>query len=49
MTYPGSPIADQIQRLLAGQYGLTDEGVDFIVSYDIKYRVGQESAEDSEE
>ena len=43
------PILDDIDDLLAKHWGLTDEELDFIVNYDIKYRMGQEGAEDSEE
>ena len=31
---------DQVDKILAGHYGLTDEELDFIINYDIKYRVG---------
>ena len=34
------PIIDEIDRVLAKHYGLTDEELDFIVNYDIKYRMG---------
>ena len=30
--------------LLAGHYGLTEEELDFIVNYDVKYRMGDELA-----
>ncbi len=33
-------ILDKIDRILAGHYDLTDEEVDFIINYDIKYRMG---------
>ena len=33
-------IIDEIDRVLAKHYGLTDEELDFIINYDIKYRVG---------
>jgi hypothetical protein len=36
----GKPIIDQIDRVLAKHYGFTDEELDFIVNYDIKYRMG---------
>ena len=32
-------IIDQIDRVLAGHYGLTDEELDFVINYDIKYRL----------
>ena len=34
------PIIDQIDRALAQHYDLTDEELDFIINYDIKYRMG---------
>ena len=34
------PTVDEIDRRLSEHYGFTDEEVDFIVNYDIKYRVG---------
>jgi hypothetical protein len=34
-------IIDDIDRVLAKHYGFTDEELDFIVNYDIKYRMGQ--------
>ena len=33
-------IIDKIDRLLAEHYGFTDEELDFIINYDIKYRMG---------
>lgn len=35
-------IIDEIDRVLAEHYGFTDEELDFIVNYDIKYRMGKE-------
>ncbi len=34
------PIIDEIDRILAKHYGFTDEELDFIINYDIKYRMG---------
>jgi hypothetical protein len=34
------PIIDEIDRLLAQHYGFTEEELDFIINYDIKYRMG---------
>lgn len=34
------PIIDQIDTLLAEHYGFTAEELDFIINYDIKYRMG---------
>ncbi|MCX6344608.1 MAG: SAM-dependent methyltransferase [Armatimonadetes bacterium] len=33
-------IIDEIDRVLAKHYGFTDEELDFIINYDIKYRMG---------
>ena len=40
--YPrkAKPIIDEIDRILAKHYGFTDEELDFIINYDIKYRMG---------
>ncbi len=35
-------IIDEIDRVLAQHYGFTDEELDFIINYDIKYRMGRE-------
>ena len=34
------PIIDEIDRVLAEHYGFTDDELDFIINYDIKYRMG---------
>ena len=34
------PIIDKIDQALAQHYGFTDEELDFIINYDIKYRMG---------
>ena len=34
------PILDDIDRVLAQHYGFTNEELDFIINYDIKYRMG---------
>jgi hypothetical protein len=39
------PIVDDIDKLLAQHYGFTDEELDFIINYDIKYRLGAEAEE----
>ena len=36
------PIIDRIDKALAPYYGFTDEELDFIINYDIKYRMGRE-------
>ena len=37
---PSKPIVDEIDRVLATHYGFTDEELDYIINYDIKYRMG---------
>jgi hypothetical protein len=36
------PEIDDVDRALAKSYKLSDEEIDFIVNYDIKYRMGQQ-------
>jgi hypothetical protein len=43
------PILDEIDRVLAEHYGFTDEELDFIINYDIKYRMGRETEGSEEE
>lgn len=47
--YPkfSKPIIDEIDKVLAKHYGFTEEELDFIINYDIKYRMGDELDEDS--
>jgi hypothetical protein len=42
--YPmySKPIINEIDKILAKHYGFTDEELDFIINYDIKYRMGSE-------
>ena len=40
------PIIDEIDKVLAKHYGFTDEELDFIINYDIKYRMGDELNEE---
>jgi len=39
---------DSVDRVLGKEYGLTNEELDFIINYDIKYRMGQDDSEDDE-
>ena len=39
-------IIDKIDKVLAKHYGFTDEELDFIINYDIKYRMGDELNEE---
>ena len=34
------PVLDEIDAVLAEHYGFTEEELDFIINYDIKYRMG---------
>lgn len=42
------PLIDEIDAVLARHYGFTDEELDFIVNYDIKYRLGADAFEEEE-
>jgi len=46
--YPkySKPIIDEIDRVLAKHYGFTEEELDFIINYDIKYRMGKDAEEE---
>jgi len=48
--YPkhSKPIIDEIDRVLAKHYGFTDEELDVIINYDIKYRMGEDAEENEE-
>ena len=39
------PIINEIDTVLAKHYGFTDEELDFIINYDIKYRMGRDAGE----
>lgn len=43
------PLIDKIDRILARHYGFTDEELDFIINYDIKYRMGRDDGDENEE
>lgn len=43
------PIIDEIDRVLARHYGFTEEELDFIINYDIKYRLGRDAGAGEEE
>ena len=42
-------VIDAIDRVLAQHYGFTDEELDFIINYDIKYRMGDQPLEEEGE
>jgi len=46
--YPSQskPIIDEIDRVLAQHYGFTPEELDFIINYDIKYRMGRDTGDE---
>lgn len=46
--YPkmSKPIIDEIDNLLAKHYGFNEEELDFIINYDIKYRMGDRLGEE---
>ncbi len=48
--YPkaSKPILDEIDTVLAGHYGFTAEELDFILNYDIKYRLGRDTESEEE-
>ncbi len=48
--YPdqSKPILDEIDTVLAEHYGFTAEELDFIINYDIKYRLGRDAADEEE-
>lgn len=37
------PVIDEIDRILSDHFGFTEEELDFIVNYEIKYRLGRDS------
>ena len=39
------PIIDEIDKVLAKHYGFTEEELDYIINYDIKYRMGKDLLE----
>ena len=43
--WKSKPIIDQIDQVLAEHFGFDDEELDFIVNYDIKYRMGTGNGE----
>lgn len=47
--YKSKSIIDKIDAILAQHYGFTEEELDFIINYDIKYRMGKELGNGDEE
>ncbi len=48
-TQLSKPIIDEIDKVLAKHYGFTDEELDFLINYDIKYRMGRNGGEEDAE
>jgi len=50
-TYPrlSKHVIDKIDNVLAQHYGFTDEELDFIINYDIKYRMGNADDENGDD
>ena len=48
--YPkrSKPILDEIAPVLTRHYGFTEEELDFIINYDIKYRMGRDAGDEGE-
>jgi hypothetical protein len=46
---PSKPIIDEIDTVLARHYGFSDEELDFIINYDIKYRMGDDLFNDGDD
>lgn len=44
--YYSKDVMDEIDNVLAKHYGFTEEELDFIINYDIKYRMGDELSEE---
>ena len=42
---PSKPIIDEIDKVLAAHYGLNEDELDYIINYDIKYRMGKDLLE----
>ncbi len=45
---PCKPVIDEVDQILGHHYGFTEEELDFIINYDIKYRMGQDTTEGAE-
>ena len=45
---PCKPIIDEIDTVLARHYGFTEAELDFIINYDIKYRMGRDTEGEDE-
>ena len=48
MTMKNKSILDEIDTVLAGHYGFTAEELDFILNYDLKYRLGRATENEEE-
>jgi len=41
-------LIDKIDEVLANYFGLSDQELDFVINYDIKYRVGRDADGDED-
>lgn len=41
MSIGSTPFINEIDKVLTEHYGFTEEELDFIINYDIKYRMGK--------
>ena len=46
---PSKTIIDKVDRTLSQHFGFTDDELDFIINYDIKYRMGRDGGNEEEE
>lgn len=42
------PVIDKIDEVLAKYYGFSDEELNFIINYDIKYRMGADGGDEEQ-
>jgi hypothetical protein len=47
-TQSSGPKRTEADRVLAAHYGLMDEELDFIINYDIRYRMGRDTESEEE-
>lgn len=42
-------LLDEIERALSTHFGFNPEELDYVLNYDIKYRIGQDDGDDADE